>query len=57
MCGRSWDFVLKLSLNCNISVTLSRFLCDNTAMNVLLFALPLGVAAVFAYLMLRSELR
>jgi len=26
-------------------------------MNILLFVLPLGVAAVFAYLMLRSELR
>jgi len=26
-------------------------------MNVLLFVLPLGVAAVFAYLIMRSELR
>jgi hypothetical protein len=32
-------------------------MCDNKAMNVLLYALPLGVAAVFAYLMLRSEMR
>ena len=57
MSGGNSGFVLKLSPNCNISVTLSRFLCDNTTMNVLLYSLPLGVAAVFAYLMLRSELR
>jgi len=26
-------------------------------MNVLLFAIPLGIAAVFAFLMLRDEMR
>jgi hypothetical protein len=32
-------------------------MCDNRDVNALIFALPLGIAAVFAYLMLRSEMR
>ena len=32
-------------------------MCYIKTMNVLLFVLPLGVAAVFAYLIMRSELR
>jgi hypothetical protein len=31
--------------------------CDNKDVTELLFALPLGITAVFAYLMLRSEMR
>ena len=33
------------------------FLCYIDVVNALIFIIPLGVAIVFAYLMLRSELR
>jgi hypothetical protein len=42
---------------CYDFVTFDGFLCDIRGMNTMLFVLPLGVAAVFAYLMWRSEMR